>query len=222
MIHISRPTLFAALALLAAASPAAAQERASLSPRVYGGLSVGPQTYPDELSQSCSLGTFGVGEARVGVSAGLLALEVRGTAPLAQASTSCLVFAVPDVADVFPPPQDGIQTFREYGYDTESPDGSVDARLRLGGTEAMPLVLSVGGGRLMGPGVSYAVASVGFRTRGSTRVAVDVEADLYRLPYEDVRVELQGGEVIRTLSRDSNIRWSRGVGLRLGVERELF
>ena len=221
MINITRPTLFAALFVLAA-SPAAAQERAPSSPRVYGGLSVGPQVYPNEISRSCDFGTFGVGEARAGVSAGLLALEVRGSAVLAHATTSCALADIASSSDLMPPPENGIHTFREYGFDTEDPDGSVDARLRFGGTRAMPLVVAVGGGRLMGPGISYAVASVGFRTRGATRIALDLEGDLYHLTFDDVAVEYQDGEAIRTVSRDSNTRWSRGVGLRLGVERQLF
>jgi hypothetical protein len=223
MIHISRPTLFAALAILAAASPAAAQQQpASSSPRVYGGLSVGPQIYPNDLRRSCDPGTFGVGEARVGARAGLFAVEVRGTAALAHATTSCAVLDAPSDADVFPPPEDGIHTFREYGYDSRDPEGSLDARLRLGGTQAVPVVFAVGGGRLMGPGVSYGVASVGFRSRGTTRVAVDLEGSLYHMPYDQVQVERQGGEVVRTLSRESVSRWSSGAGLRVGIERELF
>ena len=222
MIRISRSTLLASLFAIAAASPAVAQRAASPSLNVYGGLSLGPQKYPDEINPGCSLGTFGVGEARAGVSAGLLSLEVRGTATLARASATCIVFDVPDDADVFAPPQDGIHTFREYGYDTEDPDGSLDARLRLGGTESMPVTFAVGGGRLMGPGVSYGVASVGFRSRGAMRLAVDVEGSLFRLPSELVRVEFQDGEVVRTVSRESDTKWARGVGLRIGVERELF
>ena len=220
MIHIPRSALIASLLLLAA-SPIAAQERSPSAPRVYGGLSVGPQMYPDELQPSCGEGSFGVAEARVGAGAGLFALEVRGAAVLAYAGTACLV-AIANAADLAPPPTDGVQTYRELGWDEQDPAASFDARLRFGGTREMPLVVSVGGGRLFGPGLSYAAASVGFRTRGTTRVALDLEGNLYHLTFDDVQVEYAGGQLVRTISRESNERWSRGVGLRLGVERDLF
>lgn len=216
MIRIPRSTLIASLFLLAA-SPIVAQERSSSAPRVYGGLSIGPQMYPDELQPSCGEGSFGVAEARVGAGAGLFALEVRGAGVLAYAGTACLVA----IAD-FAPPEDGVHSHRDFGFDQQDPTASFDARLRFGGTREMPLVVSVGGGRLFGPGLNYAAASVGFRTRGTTRVALDLEGNLYHLTFDDVQVEYAGGQPVRTISRESNDRWSRGVGLRLGVERDLF
>ncbi len=216
MIRISRPALLAALFVLAAA-PVAAQEPASPPVRVYGGLSVGPHSYPDDIRPRCGGSSYGVGEARVGATSGPLALEVRGTAVLAYLSESCPLA----IADEAPPP-DGISTFREFGFDRKNPAGSVDARLRFGGTRAMPLVVAAGGGRLMGPGISYAVASVGFRSRGTTRVALDLEGNLYRMPSDQARREFQGGQLVREVSRDRRVAWESGVGLRLGVERELF
>jgi hypothetical protein len=185
---------------------------------VYGGLSVGPHFYPDEIQPSCGGGTFGVGEARLGAAKGLLALEVRGTAVLAYATTSCALEPIADVA----PPFDGIHTRRDYGFSRKDAEASLDARLRFGGTRELPLVVALGGGRLTGPGITYGVASVGFRSRGRTRIAVDLEANLYHLPFDAVEVEIQGGHLVRSTPLGSGTEWSSGAGLRLGVERQLF
>jgi hypothetical protein len=214
-----RPTILASLLALAAA-PAAAQGLPSLAgARVYGGLSVGPQSAPEQFQSHCVGGRLAAIEGRAGVSSGLVALEVRGSVMNKLGESTCYVA---DFADVLPPPQEGVQERREFSYTATDPTAAFDARLRFGGTRAMPLVASVGAGRLAGPDVSYLLASVGVRTRGKIRLALDVERDWYHVTYDDVVREWQGGQLVSETSSGSGTKWWDGTGVRAGVELNLF
>jgi hypothetical protein len=220
MHPLFRPVLLTSLAVLAVAAPAAAQRLPSLSSvQLYGGLSLGPQQVPDELQSSCTPESFGALEARAGARSGAVALEVRGAVINQVGSqTLCLDQATPD--PIFPPVPDGIYVGRVYGFDKVDPTATFDARLRFGGTHAVPVVASVGAGRMAGPGVSYLLASLGVRTRGKVRMAVDVERDWYHVE-ETVRA-FEGGYPVSVLSREQKSAWWHGTGIRLGAEMDLF
>lgn len=213
MHPLFRPSILIPLALLASA-PAAAQRTPFLAgAQLYGGLSLGPQLVPDELQAPCGSESFGAAEARAGVRSGVLALEVRGAAVTELSHVACLDFA---------PPPDGVHTERDHAFDRVDPTAAFDARLRFGGTRAVPVVASVGAGRLAGPGVSYVLASLGVRSRGRVRVALDVERDWYRVEYDDVTREYRGGIVVGEGSRERRSAWWDGTGVRLGAEMDLF
>ena len=204
-----------ALPLLAVAVPAAGQEPAQTAPRraFYVGLALGAHDLPDDF-EGCTPQRQATGEVRAGVSLGRFAVEGRVSA-MANASEICVD---PLGSGLHAPTPDGVHATRDYDYDVGESNETADLRVRYGGVKGFPLTLAAGAGWLEGPDVPYLLTSAGVRTGGRVRLALDVEADWYRVNYRDVSTEWQNGQVVRIVSDERNGTWWSGVGLRLGAE----
>jgi hypothetical protein len=122
------------------------------------------------------------------------------------------------VADPGPPPGDGIHTYTSYPFRGDDAHLNGDLRLRLGGTRAMPLVVSGGAGWLSPTGVPYLVGAAGVRLGGRVRLAVDVERNWYRVERTLGTAEWRDGRVYRHVSLEEQTVWLDGTGVRAGLE----
>lgn len=196
--------------LLAPPSASGAQGGGRLVP--YAGITVGGASLPD-VFQGCPQGNRLAVEARLGLARGALALEARAAALADLGTVTCLY----EVADPAPRP-DGIHTTLDYPFDESVEHLAGDLRLRLGGTRALPLAVSAGAGWLSPTGVPYLLAGAGVRLGGRVRLAVDVERSWYRVERTAYTAEWKDGRVFRNISRDEQVAWLDGTGVRAGVE----
>ena len=192
------------------AAPAASAQGGRLVP--YGGVTLGRSSIPTQF-QTCPPGNRTTADARIGVARGLLALEAHFGA-LAQLATVICLDAVADPAV----PPDGIHTYTSYPYGNSGAHLAGDLRLRLGGTRAMPLVVSGGAGWLSPTGVPYLAGAAGVRLGGRVRLAVDVERSWYWVERTLSTDEWKDGRVVRRISRDEQTAWLDGTGVRAGLE----
>ncbi|MEW5928466.1 MAG: hypothetical protein AB1941_13440 [Gemmatimonadota bacterium] len=196
--------------LLAAPAAARAQEGGRLVP--YGGVTLGRSSLPTQF-QTCPPGSRTTADARIGVARGLFALEARFGALADFADMVCLdVVADPAVRP------DGVHTHLSYPYGNSDAHLAGDLRLRLGGTRAVPLVVSGGAGWLSPTGVPYLVGAAGVRLGGRVRLAVDVERNWYRVERTLGTAEWRDGRVYRHISLEEQTVWLDGTGVRAGLE----
>lgn len=197
--------------LLAPPAAARAQEGRRLVP--YAGLALGRSSIPTQFQQ-CQPGDRTTAAARLGVTRGALALEAHLGAMAQFTGVMCLDV----VADPAPPPADGIHTHTSYPFRGDDAHLNGDVRLRLGGTRAMPLVVSGGAGWLSPTGVPYLVGAAGVRLGGRVRLAVDVERNWYRVERTLGTAEWRDGRVYRRISVEEETVWLDGTGVRAGLE----
>lgn len=194
------------------ALPAASQARSGGRFVPYAGITVGGASLPDRF-QACPPGTRTTADARLGIGRGALALEAH-VAAFAHFGTMACLDALADPA----PLPDGVHTFLDYPF-RGSPDHLAgDLRLRVGGTRALPLAVSAGAGWLSPTGVPYLLAGAGVRLGGRFRLALDVERSWYRVERTAYTAEWRDGRVFRNISRDEQVAWLDGTGVRAGVE----
>lgn len=205
-----RAALLLALPLLLAAPDALRAQREGARWVPYAGVSAGGATLPD-VFQGCSLGTNLAADARLGVARGALALEARAVALAEPGMVECAL------VDPFVP-QDGIHTLTRYPFHGRDGHLAGDLRLRVGGTRALPLVLSAGAGWLSPTDVPYLLAAAGVRLGGRVRLALDAERTWYRATATDWTAEWKDGTPVRTLSEVERVEWLRGSGVRVGLE----
>jgi hypothetical protein len=208
-------TVLPAFVALLAALPAAAQESSSTRLTPYVGLAAGAHDPPGELQGCGQTRLRWVGEARAGVALGRFALEARGSTLNTFSDLTC---AYPDNAA---PPLPGVYRDRLYTFGENGPEASADLRLRYGGRDGLPVVASLGGGRLFGPGLDYLLAGVGLRAGGARRLALDFERHWYRGTFDEVEIEVREGQPIRELSREPGSEWWSGLDVRVGFEIDL-
>jgi hypothetical protein len=196
--------------LLAVPAAARAQGGGRLVP--YAGLSLGGSSLPD-VFQGCSPESSVAADGRAGLARGALALEARLSALGDVGMEDCALMAVDPYV-----PVDGIHTGTAYPF--RGSDGHVagDLRLRLGGTRALPLVVSGGAGWLRPTDVPYLLAAAGLRTGGRVRLALDLERNWYRVEWTERAVEWRDRQPVREVSRREQVEWMDGTGVRLGVE----
>lgn len=197
------------------ALPAASRTQGGARLVPYAGVTVGGASLPRAF-QACPPGARASADARLGVALGMVALEARFAA-LADVGTMACLDALADPA----PLPDGVHTTTHYPF-RGSPDHMAgDLRLRLGGTRALPLAVSGGGGWLRSPGVPYLLAAAGVRLGGRVRLAVDVERSWYRVERTAYTAEYGDGRVVREISSEEQVAWPGGTGVRAGVELAL-
>jgi hypothetical protein len=204
------PVVLLALGPLLALPAASRAQGGRLVP--YAGVTVGGASLPD-VFQGCPQGTRAAVEARLGLARGALALETRA-AVLADPGTVMCVYSLADPA----PRPDGIHTTLDYPFGESAEHLAGDLRLRLGGTRALPLVVSGGAGWLSPTGVPYLLAGAGARLGGRLRLALDVERSWYRVERTAYTAEWKDGRVFRNIARDEQVAWLDGTGVRAGVE----
>lgn len=178
----------------------------------YVGITAGGASLPD-VFQGCPHGSRAAVEARLGLARGALALEARAAA-LADLGTVMCLDALADPA--LPP--DGIHTYLDYPFRGDPEHLAGDLRLRVGGTRALPLAVSAGAGWLTPTGVPYLLAGAGVRLGDRVRLALDVERNWYRVERTAYTAEWKEGRVFRNISRDEQVAWLDGTGVRAGVE----
>ena len=200
---------------LLAGLPAAARAQGGGRLVPYAGIAVGGASLPG-VFQGCQSGSRTSADARLGLARGALALEAHVAALVRAVSVSCLD-AVVDPAI----PPDGIHTTLSYPFHGSAEHWAGDLRLRLGGTRALPLAVSAGAGWLSPTGVPYLLGGAGVRLGGRVRLAVDVERSWYRVERTAYTAEWREGRVYRTVSRDEQVAWLDGTGVKAGVELAL-
>ncbi len=178
----------------------------------YAALAVGRASLPGQF-QACDPGYRISADARLGVARGALALEAHLGALAGYGMVMC-ANALADPAI----PTDGVHTFLSYPFRGDDSHLAGDVRLRLGGTRALPLAVSGGAGWLSPTGVPYLLAGAGARFGGRVRLALDVERNWYRVERTAHTAEWRAGRVYRTISRDEQVAWLDGTGVRAGVE----
>ncbi|HEV2735943.1 MAG TPA: hypothetical protein VGV85_13940 [Longimicrobiaceae bacterium] len=204
-----RAAILLPLGLLAVLPVAAHAQGGRLVP--YAGLSVGGSSLP-RVFQGCAPDPGVAADARVGLARGALALEARLSGLADLAVEDCAVAAEP-----FTLP-DGVHTTMDYPFHGADAHVAGDLRLRLGGTRALPLVVSGGAGWLSPTDVPYLLAAAGARLGGRFRLAVDVERSWYRVEGTEYVLEWRDHRPIREISRQDEVAWMDGTGVRLGVE----
>jgi hypothetical protein len=209
------PTMLRAILVplcLLVALPVAARAQGGGRLVPYAGLAVGGSSLPDAF-QGCSPETRVAVDARVGLARGALALEAHLSALGDVGMEDCAVVAMDPYA-----PIDGIHTTMDYRFRGADGHTAGDLRLRLGGTRALPLVVSGGAGWLSPTDVPYLLAAAGVRTGGRVRLALDVERSWYRVEETEYVLEWRDHRPIREISRREQLEWMGGTGVRLGVE----
>lgn len=214
-----RISLLLPLALLLALPSASAGQEAfppADRTRTWAGVGLGGANLPSAF-QDCSAEMRGGMDARAAVRRGWIGVELRGQL-LSEFATEDCAFAAPDPAALLPP-RDGIVTNVGHPYDPSSTHLATDARLRVGGTGAVPVSVAAGGGWLFGAGEPYVTAGVGFGTGlGPVRLTLDLERSWYRVRSERVTTEWREGVFVREVSREERTDWSRHGGVRVGLE----
>jgi hypothetical protein len=193
------------------ALPAAAQAR---GPVPFVGVAVGGSSLPEAFS-GCTSDARSAGEIRAGLSFGSLAVEARGGALLA-GFDQCLIILS---EEVYLP---GVHPTVEYPFERGDGHLAAEMRVRYSLPAGLPLVVAAGAGWLAPQDLPYLVASAGVRTRGRVRIALDLDRNWFRVPYDVVVREFsQHGEPGPALSTDRKHDWRGGLGVRLGLELPL-
>lgn len=200
--------LAALLLPLLLALPAAAQTR---GPVPFLGFAVGGSSLPEAFS-GCTSDARSAGEIRAGLSLGRVAVEARGAALLA-GYAQCLIILSEEVH------LPGIHPAVEYPFERGDAHLAAEMRVRYGLPLGLPLVVAAGAGWLAPQDLPYLVASAGIRTRGRVRVALDLDRNWFRVPYDVVVREFgEHGEPGPALSTNRKHDWRAGLGARLGLE----
>lgn len=205
-----RTRAFSLLAALALAPAALQAQGGGISLNPYAGVAIGRVTVPDDLAD-CFGDDRAAGELRLGVSAGVVALEARASAAAAVAEPICAV------ADLFVP-ESGVHPTTVYPFERTDHHVGLDLRLRAGGTRALPFSVSAGAGYTPTYDLPYLLAAAGVRTGGRLRGTLEVEHQWFRVTRAIVQQEWQNFQVVREVSREERTRWAGGVGVRVGLE----
>ena len=221
--HKGRPTMkvhrilsaLLPLVLALSAHEAAAQTERSDGPVPFVGFAVGISSLPRAF-QACGDAGHATGELRGGLAWGSLALEGRGAWMTSLGMDQCLrLDATGDVSD---------EGYRSVIYPFSHSDAhtAVDARLRymMPGTR-ISILMAGGAGWIAPQDVPYVVSSLGFRTRGRVRFALDADQSWFRLRYDLITQARGEDEPGPVLSRDPSHNWRTGLTVRLGTEISL-
>lgn len=200
--------------VLLAAHPqdAAAQGADGRKLEPFVGLAIGGSKVPNAFA-GCSPDPRAAGEVRAGLSFGALALEGRA-AGLFGGGADCAIILPEELRP------SGIHPAVEYPSERGDMHAMTELRVRY----ALPSgpVIALGAGRLGPQDAPYLVTSAGFRTGGRVRLALDLDYNRYRVPYDVVVRETDElGESGPALSTTRHHDWRGGLGVRVGTEISL-
>lgn len=206
----ARCVLATSLALLGwAHRPAGAQRPTAAE----AALTLGIARLPDALQTSCGgPENYVAADARGGVWWSAVGVQARVTAEAEVGNELCPM--VPRIQG------DGIHTERLYAKHAPGMLAG-DLRLILTPPAAALLRFGLGGGWSGSHAVPYLIASLGLRTGRCVGAVLDLERTWFRVPWERVTAEWQGGVPVREIQRETGRHWPGGWAVRAGARLRL-